>query len=153
MVEAYVMEKGTHEFYATASHTAHDEEAKKAFAQLAGWEEEHMDYIQFLYQAIRDEQEAVSFAKFNETVRPSIVEGAIPIAQLEEKPEAYIFLDDLGALTLALEIEGKACKFYLGLSDTIEDTSTKAFMKEMLHWEEEHIKLLKALRYRIPEVS
>lgn len=154
MIEAFIMEKGTNEFYEQASRKAYDEEAKKAFHHLADWEKEHMQYIQFLYQSIRDEREAMSFDEFEKKVKPETVEGAIPKKYLEEKyQEKYSFLDDLGALTAALEIEGKAYNFYRKLSETAEDQSVKAFMGDMMQWEKKHIEYLKELRLRISETS
>jgi rubrerythrin len=154
MIEAFVMEKGSNEFYVEAADRAREEEARKAFGQLAAWEREHMDYLQFLYQSIRDERETVSFEDFEHKVRPETVEGAIPKKYLEEKiDQEYSFLDDLGALAAALEIEGKAYAFYNRLSGAVEDANTKAFMKDMMRWEEGHIKYLKSLRLRLEETS
>jgi rubrerythrin len=154
MIEAFIMEKGTNEFYDEASRKALDGEARKAFRQLAEWEKEHMQYIQFLYQSIRDERETMSFEDFEKKVSPETVEGAIPRKYLEEKfHERYSFIDDLGALTAALEIEGKAYNFYRKLSETAEEGNVKAFMRDMMEWEKKHIEYLKSLRFRIAETS
>jgi|Deesub1362A_J573_1020465.scaffolds.fasta_scaffold00093_82 rubrerythrin len=154
MIEAFIMEKGTNEFYTQAAAKVTDKEAKRAFEELAQWEKEHMQYIQFLYQAIKDERETLSFENFKNTVKAETVEGAIPVRHLEEKlEEEYSFLDNLEALTAALEIEGKAYNFYRKLSETAEDTNTKEFMKDMMQWEHKHMEYLKQLRYRISEVS
>ncbi len=66
MIDAYTMEKGTNEFYRYAAGKAIDEEARKAFAQLAEWEHEHMLYIQYLYQSMTEDRETVSFHDFEE---------------------------------------------------------------------------------------
>lgn len=153
MIEAYVMEKGTNEFYKDASHKAINKVAKDAFGVLAEWEHEHMLYIQFLYQAILESREEVSFDEFKKSVMPTFVEGAIPIKELEEKIEGYEFIDDLGALTIALEIEGRAYNLYRRLSEQAPDTNTKTFMKDMMNWELKHIDYLKELRYKLPETS
>lgn len=153
MIEAYVMEKGTNEFYKDASHKAINKVAKDAFGVLAEWEHEHMLYIQFLYQAILESREEISFDEFKKTIMPTFVEGAMPIKELEEKIERYEFIDDLGALTIALEIEGRAYNLYRRLSEQATDTNTKAFMKDMMNWELKHIDYLKELRYKLPETS
>lgn len=153
MMEAYVMEVGTNDFYMQAAAKARDEEAKKAFGNLARWEKDHMNYIGFLYQAILEERETKSFDDFKKTVKPEEVEGGMPLAGLEGKLEKYSFLDDMGALILALEIEGKAYSMYNSLSEGASDPSTKAFMKEMMGWELKHIDYLKELRLRIAETS
>jgi len=153
MIEAFIAEKGTKEFYAYASIKAIDAEAKKAFGQLAAWEHEHMNYIQYLYQAITEDREMLSFEAFKEKVRPETVEGAIPLGELREKVEEYSFLDDLGAMTIALEIEAKAYNFYKKLSETVDDTNTKEFMKDMMKLEQKHLEFIKSLRFRIAETS
>ena len=45
LIEAYLMEKGTNEFYAHAAEKAVDTAAGKTFGELSRWEEQHMQYI------------------------------------------------------------------------------------------------------------
>ena len=49
LVEAYIMEKGTKEFYTLAA-SRWGAAAQKGFTALADWEGRHMAYIQSLYQ-------------------------------------------------------------------------------------------------------
>ncbi|MBI4822612.1 MAG: ferritin family protein [Nitrospirae bacterium] len=153
MIEVFIMEKGTNEFYTKASIKAIDSEARRAFGELARWEEEHMQYIQSLYQSIREEKEMLSFESFKSKIKPETVEGGVLKDYLEKEIESPLFLDDLGALTIALEIEAKAYIHYKKLSETAEDTSTREFMKDMMKREQSHIDYLKKLRYKIAETS
>ena len=153
MIEAYVMEKGTNEFYTQASEKALNAEARKAFGVLAEWEHEHMLYIQFLYQAILDMREEISFEEFKKTVIADVIEGGMPIKDMEAQMEKYAFIDDLGALTFALEIEGRAYALYRRFSEQAPDPNTKAFMRDMMGFEQKHIEYLKQLKYRLPETS
>jgi rubrerythrin len=153
MMEAFSMEKGTREFYRKASRVAHEEVARKAFAQLADWEAEHMNYIQYLYQSIMDDREMLSFAEFREKVRPEAVEGGIPMNVVEMRLADYEFTTETGALILALEIEGKSYSFYRRLSEQAEDPGAKAFMRDMMEWEKKHLQYLKELRLKIEETS
>lgn len=153
MIDAFIMEKGTSEFYTQASMKVIDSEARRAFGELARWEEEHMRYIQFLYQSISGERETLSFEAFKTSVKPDTIEGGVLTDYLEKEMESPLFLDDLGALTIALEIEAKAYTLYKKLSETVDDTSTKVFMKEMSQREQSHIEYLKKLRFRIAETS
>jgi len=153
MIEAYEMEKGTHEFYLKASEAAHEEAAKNAFRELADWEREHMRYLQFLYQAITEDREFLSFEEFKEKLRPEMVEGGIPVRKMEEKLEDINLTDELGAMITALEMEAKSASFYRGLSEEAEDPSAKVFLKEMVRLEEKHIEYLKKLRLKIEETS
>jgi len=153
MIEAFIMEKGTEEFYHDASMRTTDTEAKKAFSELASWEHDHMLYIQFLYQAITEDRETMSFEAFRAKVEPSMVEGGIPIKGLEEKLEKPEYTDDKGAIMLALEIEGRAYNLYRKLSESAQDSNVKAFMKDMMNWEMTHIEYLKELQKKIAETS
>jgi len=153
MIEAFRMEKGTHEFYLKASDAAHEEPAKKAFRELAAWEEEHMGYLQFLYQAITEDRELLSFEDFKERARPEAVEGGIPMKKMEEKLEEYNFTDELGAIISALEMEAKSYSYYRRLSEKAEDPAAKVFLKEMMGLEAKHIEYIKQLRLKIEETS
>jgi len=146
MIEVYRMEKGAKDFYAKASRKAMEDTAQRVFHQLVQWKDEHMHYIQSLYQAIRDERETVSFEEFKEKTPPEGVGDAIPLRELEEEIGVYSFIDDQGALTLALEIETKSYNLYKKLSETADDINTKAFMKEMMQRQHLHIEYLKGLR-------
>src|SRR3989304_1722884 len=88
LIEAFLMEKGTKEFYADASGKSSNSDAKKIFRELADWEKKHMD--------------------FNSRTEAPLTEAGIPVKDLEAKIEKYTIKDETGALTLAMEIEGKA---------------------------------------------
>lgn len=153
LIEAYIMEKGTNDFYMQASVRAMNTEAKSAFRNLAEWEQRHMEYIQFLYQSIQGDSDVVSFEAFKNRISAREAEGGIPIKELEERVERYFFIDDIGALTLALEIEGKAYNLYRRLSETVDDRNVMVLMKEMMDQEQDHIKYLKEMRLRLAETS
>ena len=108
LIEAFLMEKGTKEFYTDASGKSNNSDAKKIFRELADWEKKHMDFIQFLYQSINEEQGIKSFEEFSSGAEAPFTESGIPVKDLEARIEKYDFIDDMGALILALELEGKA---------------------------------------------
>lgn len=153
LVEAFLMEKGSKEFYTEAALKTPGEEAKSAFKRLQDWERRHMDYIQFLYQSILGEWETMSFEEFKKKTPAPLVEGGIPTESLVEKIEEATFIDDAGALALALGIEGKAYNLYRGLSESAADSSVKVFMKEMMEEELRHIDYLKEMRKGLAETS
>ncbi|GAB4417295.1 MAG: hypothetical protein OHK0032_13320 [Thermodesulfovibrionales bacterium] len=153
LIEAYMMEKGTNDFYMQASVKAINEEAKRAFRTLAEWEQRHMEYIQFLYQSIQGDRDMLSFEAFKNRVSAPDVEGGIPVKDLEAGLERYSFIDDIGALTLALETEGRAYNLYRRLSETVDDSNVRVFMREMMGQERGHINYLKDMRLRLAETS
>jgi rubrerythrin len=152
LIEAFLMEKGTKEFYSSAAETAVNTDAKKTFRELSEWEEKHMDFIHFLYQSINNDREVESFEQFNNKTAAPDTEAGIPIAELREKMEKYNFTDDVGALTFALEIEGKAYNLYRRMSEKAEDANARVIFKEMMEQEVKHINYLKELRVKLVDV-
>jgi rubrerythrin len=152
LIEAFLMEKGTKEFYNDASGKSSSSDAKKIFKELSDWEKKHMDFIQFLYQSINEEQGIKSFEEFNRRTKAPVTESGIPVKTLEAKIDKYTIKDEMGALTLAMEIEGKAYNLYHQLSQDANDTNAKVIFREMMEQEVKHIEYLKKLRLKLVKV-
>jgi len=146
LIEAYLMEKGTKEFYQEAADKAEHEEAKKIFEKLTEWEDEHMRFIQYLYQSINGDLEFSSFEEFQERSDAPMTEAGIPKEELEKKLEKYKYSDEMGAITLAMKIEARAHTLYLQLSGSAEDSNARAVFEEMMRQETKHVDYLKGLR-------
>ncbi len=153
LMEAFLMEKGTHEFYDDASAKTISADARKTFVDLSEWEEKHMEFIQFLYLSIQDDRDLEGFEEFKKKANAPMTEGAIPVKELEERIENYEFIDDMGALIMALEIEGKAYNLYRNLSEKAADGNAKVVFGEMMGQELKHIDYLKEMRTRLAETS
>jgi rubrerythrin len=153
LIEAFLMEKGTHEFYEKAATKAFSAEARNMFKELAGWEEKHMEFIEFLYLSIQDDRDIERFEEFKKKAAAPVAEGGIPVKDLESKVEESVFLDDMGALIMALEIEGKAYNLYRNLSEKASDGNARVVFKEMMDMELDHISYLKKLRTKLAETS
>jgi rubrerythrin len=153
LMEAFLMEKGTHEFYSAAASKAISAEARRTFVDLSEWEEAHMEFIQFLYLSIQGDRDIEGFEEFKKRAHAPVVEGGIPVKELEERIEKYEFIDDLGALILALEIEGKAYNLYRGMSEKAADGNARAVFHEMMGQELKHIDYLKEMRNKLAETS
>jgi rubrerythrin len=153
LMEAFLMEKGTHEFYSVAASKAMSAEARRTFVDLSEWEERHMEFIEFLYLSVQGDRDIEGFDEFKKRAHAPVAEGGIPVKQLEERIEKYEFIDDLGALILALEIEGKAFNLYRGMSEKASDGNARAVFHEMMDQELKHIDYLKEMRNRLAETS
>jgi rubrerythrin len=149
LIEAYLMEKGTHTFYSGASEKAANPQAKKMFTELSDWEERHMDFIQYLYQAIEGDRDVKGFEDFKKRTDAPITESGIPVKELEAKLGEYDFVDDKGALQFALEMEGKAYNLYRKLSGETADSNARVVFEEMMEQEIKHIDYLKRMRAEI----
>lgn len=153
LIEVFLMEKGTHEFYEKAAAKAISTQARNTFHELSAWEEKHMEFIQFLYLSLQDDRDLERFDDFSRRTEAPVTEGGIPVKDLESKVEESVFLDDMGALIMALEIEGKAYNLYRNLSEKAEDGNARVVFKEMMDMELDHISYLKKLRIRLAETA
>ncbi|MEW6109953.1 MAG: ferritin family protein [Nitrospirota bacterium] len=153
LIETYLMEKGTNEFYLQAASKVLNSDAKNVFKELSAWEGKHMEFIQYLYQSIQDDRDIKGFEEFKNITPSPITEAGIPVKDLEKKMEEYSFIDDIGVLVMALEIEGKAYNIYRKLSESASDRNAKVVFGEMMEQELKHIDYLKKLRIKIAETS
>ncbi|RJQ47262.1 MAG: hypothetical protein C4538_05455 [Nitrospiraceae bacterium] len=149
LIEAFLMEKGTREFYSHASEISKNAEARKMFSELAGWEAKHMDYIQYLYQAMQGDIEAQTFDEFNKTANAPVTEAGIPVKDLKSRIDKYEITDEMGALKLAMEVEGKAYNLYLKLSRDAKDANARVVFRDMMEQEVKHVEYLKKLRLKL----
>ena len=148
LVEAYIMEKGTKDFYALAASKS-GAAAKKSFEELAAWENRHMVYLQSLYQSALDDRELLEFDEFSRKVPATVTEGGMPVKDLEKKIEKFTVQDEKDALSLAMNIEAKAYSFYKGLAAKALDGQTKVIFEEMMAQETKHLDEIKAMKKRL----
>ncbi len=149
LVEAYIMEKGTKEFYAQAASKSSAAEAKKSFEDLAAWENKHMTYVQSLYQAILDDRELEEFKAFSAKAPATVSEGGMPVKDLEKRTEKYTVRSEGDALALALGIEAKAYNFYKGLAAKAQDDQAKVIFEELMAQETKHMDQLNVMKKKI----
>jgi rubrerythrin len=149
LVEAYIMEKGTKEFYTQAASKSNAAEAKKSFLDLSAWEDKHMTYIQSLYQSILDDRELEEFNAFSKKAPTTISEGGMPVKDLEKRIEKHTIHNEGDALSLAIGIEAKAYAFYKRLADKAQDSQAKVIFEEMMAQETKHMDQLNAMKKKI----
>ena len=150
--EVFLMEKGTMLFYEEAAEKSVNEDARNTFKYLAEWEGEHMDYILALYKGIMEDWGTVTFEEFKNKAKTHVTEAGIPLRDLEGKIVSYCITDEMGALTLAMEIEGKAYNMYYRLSQSAEDKNAQVLFREMMEQEVKHVNHLKELRVKLADV-
>ncbi|MBI5212651.1 MAG: hypothetical protein HY957_04680, partial [Nitrospirae bacterium] len=125
LIEAYLVEKGTMEFYSYAADVALNPEAKKMFGELSVWEERHMEYIRFIYHAVTQDLDIKGFEEFSKMTDAPFTEAGIPVKDMETRFEGHKFIDDMGALIMALEVDGKAYALYSRLSKSAENANAR----------------------------
>lgn len=151
LIEAYLMEKGTKDFYHEAAEKAEHPEAKKIFKELTAWEDEHMGYIQYLYQSINGDIDFGSFEDFQKRAAAPLTETGIPVKELDKKLEKYKYTDEKGAIILAMKIEARAMTLYRDLSRSAEDNNAKVVFEGMMQQEVKHMDYLKSLKAKLAQ--
>jgi len=146
LVEAFIMEKGTREFYTLAAAKSESNRAQNAFRELSKWEEQHMAYIQSLYQSVLDDRELEEFAAFSGNVAAPAVESSIPAKELVRQIETYTVKDERDALALAMNIEAKSYNLYKQLATRAGDREARVIFEEMMNQETKHLNQLNALK-------
>jgi rubrerythrin len=149
LMDVYMMEKGIHLFYDEVAAKTQNQEAKKAFAELADWESGHARYAQYLYQGLMEDWDIVSFEEFSKRAKPEIAEGGMPLKDLEGKIEEFTYLDDVGAIAFALKVEAKEYALYKKLASETTDTNMNILFENLAEWEQRHMEYLKNLRQKI----
>ncbi|MHB8843256.1 MAG: hypothetical protein ACYC7L_00775 [Nitrospirota bacterium] len=148
LVEAYIMEKGSREFYRQAAAKS-GAAAKKGFESLAEWENRHMLYLQSLYQSILDDRELTEFRQFSSMVPAPAAEGGMPVKDLDKKIETFTVQSETDALSLAAMIEAKAFKMYKDLAGTAHNTEAKVIFEDMMDQETRHMSEIAAMKKRL----
>ena len=146
LVEAFIMEKGTREFYAQAAAKSASAAAKKTFEELSRWEAQHMAYIQSLYQSLLDDRELQEFKQFSSSVPAPVAESGMPVKDLEKRIETHVVRDEKDALSIALGIEAKSYNLYKGLAARALDREAKVIFEEMMSQETKHLDHLNKMK-------
>lgn len=149
IVEALAMEKGTREFYAYASDQAKEPTARDMFVRLRDWEDDHMKYLESLYQALMNDKDLESYEQFSAHVPATHIEAGIPIKEAKEMYEKKQFAGDVDAVDFAIGIEGKAFNLYRKLSESAEDRNAQVIFAEMKAQEQKHIDYLNEMKKTI----
>jgi rubrerythrin len=149
LMDVYMMEKGIHQFYDEVAVKTKNQEAKKAFAELAEWESGHARYVQYLYQGLMEDWDIVSFEEFSKRAKPEFAEGGMPLKDLEGRIDEFTYLDDAGAIAFALKVEAKEYALYRKLAAETSDTNMKVLFENLAEWEQRHMEYLNKLKQKI----
>lgn len=146
LINSYAIEKGAREFYKYASLNVDKKEVKDIFDKLHNWENEHMDYLGYLYNALLENKDMLGFEDFSDKLSVEDTEWNIPLDEsiriFEEKDIKTV--ED--AVKLALEVEAKAYAFYKELADKTSGTNVHVIFSEMMGQEKKHMELINKLK-------
>jgi rubrerythrin len=130
-----------HEFYLKNAERTKNPVGKAMFKQIGGEELEHYERLKQLHANWEKDKkwpETVPL-KVKETAVKNILKDAAKKAPKSAKGDA----DDLKAIRVAIEFEGKGAEYYAKLRDEVSDPKEKAFFNLLANIEHEHYVSLK----------
>lgn len=132
--EAMQAEVDGHNFYRMAADSTRDEMGKEAFKSLANDEVEHYTFLKAQYTAFENEG------------KPDLT---IKLGKPSESSESPMFTEDfknrikeahyeMTALSVGVQLELSAIKFYKDQAEKANDQTVKNFFTELADWETTH---------------
>ncbi len=128
-------------FYQMAAHSASDPKGKQVFLMMADEELEHLHFLKKQYDSL---------------LNSGHIDSSLKLGQANELDEASpIFSDALRArigeahfemtsLSVGVQLERDAMKFYRDQSEAAEDPDAKQFFAQLADWEAGHYRSLLA---------
>ncbi|MBU0753622.1 MAG: ferritin family protein [Planctomycetes bacterium] len=131
--------EGRH-FYLMAAQNTKDAQGKEVFEQLADEEQDHFNFLQAHYKAVKqtgnpDQSVKLAEKKFN---------GDHPIFSDELKKRIGSAHYEMTALSIGVQLELSAVNFYRGEAKAAEDHLVKDLYNELAAWEEGHLNALRS---------
>ena len=139
LLKAIQAERDGQSFYNMASMTSQDPKAKEIFAQLALEELDHMNFLARHYESILKTGLPDSSVKLGSRAK---LLGAWPIFSESIKSRLKDAHFEMSALSIGIQLELEAQKFYRQLAGYTSEATAKAFLEQLADWEAGHYQAL-----------
>ncbi len=133
--KAAMAELEGHNFYMMASTTTRDQKGKETFKQLADEEMDHFNFLKAHYESVMETGKLSDVAKLGER---GVFDDSWPIfsdALKNRVDEAHY---EMTALSMGIQLEQDAMKFYKEQAEKIAEPKAKKFFQELADWEKGH---------------
>ncbi|MBU0640623.1 MAG: ferritin family protein [Planctomycetes bacterium] len=148
LLAAIKAERDGHSFYSMAATSAQDQKAKGVFAQLAAEELEHMNFLTQHYESV------LKSGRPDQTARlgPRADFGGLsPIFSDGVRTRIKGAHFEMSALSIGMQLEADAVKFYQAQSAAARDAAVKKFFNELAEWESGHYQALRSQQELLKE--
>ena len=135
LLQAIKGERDGQSFYQMAANSTADPKAKEVFTQLAA---EELDHMQFLTQ---QHESVLKTGRPNQAHRlgpRADLSGMSPIFSDGIKARIGDAHHDMSALSIGVQLELDAMKFYKAQAEATEDAVVRGFYSELAEWESGH---------------
>ena len=139
LMQAIKGERDGHSFYQMAATCSKDSKAKEVFAALAEEELEHLRFLMEQHESI------LQTGKPNESVKlgsPLNLSAMTPIFSDAIKTRVKDAHFEMSALSIGMQLELDATKFYRSQAEAADDAVVKSFYTELAEWESGHYEAL-----------
>ncbi len=137
--KAIKAERDGHCFYSMVANTSVDPKAKEVFAQLAAEELDHMHFLTRHYECVLKTGKPDQSAKLGSRAD---VSGLSPIFSDGIKARIKEAHFEMSALSIGIQLEADAMKFYRSQAEAAVDQEVKQFYSELAEWESGHYQAL-----------
>ncbi len=138
LIEAIKAEVEGYNFYMMAARSTQDSNGREVFERLA---KEEMDHVAFLR------------AQYNSFLHSNNPDANVKLSKSSFSTNSPIFSEniksrikdahfEMTALSVGIQLELSAIKFYQEQADKMTDSSAKTFYKELADWEATHYNML-----------
>ena len=148
LLQAIKGERDGQSFYQMAANSTKDPKAKEVFTQLAA---EELDHMQFLTQ---QHESVLETGRPNQTRRlgpRADLSGMSPIFSDGIKARIGDAHHDMSALSIGMQLELDAMKFYKEQAEATKDPVVRSFYSELAEWESGHYAALMSQRDELKE--
>jgi len=139
LMKAMRAEREGHSFYLMASNSTEDPKGQEVFQQLAKDEHDHMVFLKTQYDSVMATGKVDAELKLRGRTEFA---GNSPIFSDGFKKRIKDAHYEMTALSIGIQLELDAVKYYQSQSDAAEDSSIKQFYAELADWERGHYNVL-----------
>jgi len=139
LMKAIMAEREGHSFYLMAANSTVDPKGREIFETLAAEELDHMKFLKGQYDSLLKTGKVDKSLKFGS--RSSFAEAS-PIFSDTLKGRVKEAHFEMSALSIGIQLELDAIKFYKSQADLNEDPEIKKFYRDLTDWESGHYQAL-----------
>ena len=144
--QAMQVENDGHQFFRMAAHASVDPQAKTAFMAMAQEEREHLRYLRRHYDAVLKTGKLEAGLAM---AAPEEEAGEIFSPELRKRAGQAHF--EMSALSIGVQLELRAVKFYQAQAKVAEDELEQILFSELAEWETGHYHALLAQQESLKE--
>ncbi len=148
LLAAIKAESDGYSFYMMAARSTEDEQGREVFEQLAAEELDHKRFLSAQYRSFLETGKASVEAKLGPR---RVLEGDSPIFSRAIKTRLKDAHFEMSALSIGMQLELSAQKYYRSMADGVSDDDTKSFFNELADWEAGHYAALSAQQETLKE--